>query len=159
MKKSSFISGFLYGLVSMVIIPLILFYLSITLHLAAYENPITQLFGIILITIGGVILLLCVRTFKRIGKGSPWPSDPPKRLVTSGIYKYSRNPQFVASAMIWLGEFLFFGQYVLFFYSLAWIVFNHLVLIFYDERMLINKYGREYINYAKSTPRYIPLLK
>jgi protein-S-isoprenylcysteine O-methyltransferase Ste14 len=108
---------------------------------------------------GGVLLVYSTRLFAKHGRGgSPLPFDPPKKLVTVGIYKYIRNPMFTASALIWIGEFLFFGSILLFVYALGWIVFNHIHLIIQDEKWLERRYGKEYIDYKKSTPRYLPKL-
>jgi hypothetical protein len=46
----------------------------------------------IVVTIGTAIALWCVFWFVFIGKGTPAPFDPPRKLVTRGPYRFVRNP-------------------------------------------------------------------
>jgi hypothetical protein len=47
-----------------------------------------QVAGMIMVTIGTVIALWCVFTFVFIGKGTPAPFDPPRKLVIRGPYRF-----------------------------------------------------------------------
>jgi protein-S-isoprenylcysteine O-methyltransferase Ste14 len=51
-----------------------------------------QVAGMIMVTIGTAIALWCVFTFVFIGKGTPAPFDPPRKLVIRGPYRFVRNP-------------------------------------------------------------------
>jgi protein-S-isoprenylcysteine O-methyltransferase Ste14 len=154
MKLSTFLQGFAYGFISMVFFPLLLVVLNDYFELPIYQFSWFRILGVFCVFAGGITLLYCTRLFASLGKGSPWPLDPPQKLVISGIYHYTRNPQFVASGLIWFGEFLVSGSFLLFWYGLAWVVFNHLLLVLYDEKMLQKKFGNKYTEYRKKTPRY-----
>src|SRR3954470_9719937 len=53
---------------------------------------------------GGFILLLwCVRDFYVAGRGTLAPWAPPRHLVTVGLYRYSRNPMYIAVSLMLLG--------------------------------------------------------
>ncbi len=150
----------MYGFVSMILFPLLLIELNSKLTLPVYKATSTEFLGIAAILFGGFLLICSTRIFAVHGKGgSPLPFDPPKQLVTIGVYRYIRNPMFVASGLIWLGEFLFFGSILLFFYALAWILFNHVHLITQDEKWLEKRFGDGYKKYKQQVPRYFPKLK
>jgi protein-S-isoprenylcysteine O-methyltransferase Ste14 len=51
--------------------------------------------GLWVLVPGVVVLLECVREFYVNGKGTLAPWDPPRRLVTTGLYRWSRNPMYV----------------------------------------------------------------
>ena len=54
--------------------------------------------------VGGVFLLLwCVRDFYVSGKGTLAPWAPPRNLVVVGLYRWSRNPMYVAVLLVLLG--------------------------------------------------------
>lgn len=147
----------MYGFISMIVIPLALVFLNSLFHFLRLVNSYTQFLGGMAVFLGGILLVYSTRLFVIYGGGgSPLPFDPPKKLVTVGIYKYIRNPMFTASALIWLGEFFFFGSILLLPYALGWIVVNHLHLVTQDEKWLEKRFGKEYLGYRKHTPRYLP---
>jgi len=80
--------------------------------------------------------------------------DHPDRLVTSGVFAYSRNPIYVAFAFILLGQFLIFPNWVLLVYLAAalWL-FHRQVLR--EEDFLRKHYGEEYAGYCARVRRYL----
>src|SRR5499433_2413812 len=60
--------------------------------------------GVPLIVIGGAGLLWCIWQFFSEGRGTLSPIDAPKQLVVRGLYRYVRNPMYVAVTAIVLGE-------------------------------------------------------
>ena len=65
-----------------------------------------QLAGMILVAIGTAIALWCVFTFVFIGKGTPAPFDPPRKLVIRGPYRFVRNPMYIGAGMTLAGAAL-----------------------------------------------------
>ena len=61
-----------------------------------------QPLGLIILAIGIVGLFWCVRDFYVSGKGTLAPWAPPQRLVTVGLYRYSRNPMYVSVVLVLL---------------------------------------------------------
>jgi len=57
-----------------------------------------QVGGILIGAIGAVLALWCLLTFAFIGKGTPAPFDPPRRLVIRGPYRFVRNPMYIGAA-------------------------------------------------------------
>ena len=65
--------------------------------------------GATIFVIGFVIMMTCIISFAVNGRGTLSAADPTKRLVISGLYKFSRNPMYVGVTMILLGEAIFFS--------------------------------------------------
>ena len=59
-------------------------------------------FGLLVVALGFSGLLWCARDFYVSGKGTLAPWAPPQALVVVGLYRYSRNPMYVAVALILL---------------------------------------------------------
>jgi len=57
----------------------------------------------VLFAIGSSIYAWCVFDFGSFGRGTPAPIDPPKKLVTGGLYRYSRNPMYVGVLTVVFG--------------------------------------------------------
>jgi len=81
-------------------------------------------------------------------------TEHPDKLITSGVFAYSRNPIYVAFAMILLGQFLIFPNWILLVYLGAgtWL-FHRQVLR--EEEYLKHHYGQEYLEYSQRVRRYL----
>ena len=80
-------------------------------------------------------------------------------LLISGLFRYVRNPMYVAVIALILGQGLFFGSVAVLAYGVAvWLGFYLFVLI-YEEPTLRNTYGLEYEEFCANVPRWIPRLR
>src|SRR5687768_3042466 len=61
----------------------------------AYRWVFSHYGGLILFAAGFIIMLLCIISFAVHGRGTLSPVDPTEKLVTIGLYKFSRNPMYV----------------------------------------------------------------
>lgn len=93
--------------------------------------------------------------FSRIGGGTPFVVDPPKRLVTVGLYRYSRNPIYVAHLAFLCGWFLIFGHLTLLLYAAVWSVVIHAVIVRWEEPQLRARFGEDFVRYTRSVPRWL----
>jgi protein-S-isoprenylcysteine O-methyltransferase Ste14 len=91
-------------------------------------------FGVL--ALGVVLLLWCVRDFYVSGKGTLAPCDPPKRLVVVGLYRFVRNPMYVAVLTVVLDWSLVFGSTWLAIYIVALTMAFHLRVLQYEEPRL-----------------------
>jgi protein-S-isoprenylcysteine O-methyltransferase Ste14 len=66
--------------------------------------------GIALILAGAAILVEAFARFAWHGLGTSAPVFPTKRLVTTGLYRYVRNPMYVAVTAVIFGEGLLLGN-------------------------------------------------
>lgn len=104
-------------------------------------------------------VLWCFRDFTFKGGGTPLPTDPPKELVVSGLYRYVRNPIYVSVIMILLAHFMWFGYWSLLLYAGLAFVGTHLFVILYEEPALRKRFGAAYEDYLSEVPRWIPAFR
>jgi protein-S-isoprenylcysteine O-methyltransferase Ste14 len=112
--------------------------------------------GLFPIVIGAGILLRCIWEFAVLGRGTLAPVDPPKELVVRGLYRYVRNPMYVAVLSVLLGEALFFGSNALLIYAAGFFVTTHLFVLLYEEPVLRRKFGESYQRYCRTVNRWLP---
>jgi protein-S-isoprenylcysteine O-methyltransferase Ste14 len=117
-----------------------------------------QLIGLIPLAVGVAIYFKCAWDFASTGKGTPAPIDPPKHLVTRGLYRHVRNPIYIGVLITLLGEAWLFSSPALVVYAAIVITWQRLFVVFYEEPALKRKFGESYSNYLARTPRWIPKL-
>ena len=90
------------------------------------------------------------------GLGTPAPIAPTRNLVVTGLYRYVRNPIYVAVVAIVLGQAVLLGDWRLIVYgALFWLAF-HLFVVAYEEPTLEQTFGEEYEAFRANVPRWIP---
>jgi len=118
-----------------------------------------QIIGILTGTIGAVIALWCVVTFVTIGKGTPAPFDPPRRLVIRGPYRFVRNPMYIGAAVALGGAAVYYESIPLLVYICLFLVIAHLFVIVYEEPTLLRTFGPDYEEYCCHVRRWWPRLR
>lgn len=114
--------------------------------------------GAILATAGALVLLDSFVRFALQGLGTPAPVFPTRYLVVTGLYRYVRNPMYVAVVSVILGQGLIFANTrVLGYGAFVWLCF-HLFVVVYEEPTLRAAFGPEYETFCKSVSRWIPRL-
>jgi protein-S-isoprenylcysteine O-methyltransferase Ste14 len=118
--------------------------------------PLSRFAGGMLVTLGFIVLLDSFARFAVQGMGTPAPVFPTRHLVVSGMYRYVRNPMYVAVVSAVLGQGLIFGNVTLLEYGgLVWLLF-HLFVLVYEEPTLSKSFGSEYKLFCAEVPRWIP---
>lgn len=111
--------------------------------------------GIIIFLIGFIIMMHCIINFAVKGRGTLSPADPTKRLVISGLYKYSRNPMYVGVILILIGEAIYFQSSALWIYTACvFLLFNVFIMII-EEPRLKRDFEIEYKSYCDKVRRWI----
>jgi protein-S-isoprenylcysteine O-methyltransferase Ste14 len=81
-------------------------------------------------------------------------TEHPDKLITTGIFAFSRNPIYTAFALVLLGQFLIFPNWIILLYTFGGIwLFHRQVLR--EEDYLKEHYGQEYLDYSKRVRRYL----
>ena len=115
--------------------------------------------GIAVALAGGALALWCVLAFAFVGRGTPAPFDPPRRLVVAGPYRYVRNPMFLGAAVALAGAAVFYRSLALFGYAVLFLGATHLFVVWYEEPTLARLFGREYEAYRETVRQWVPRLK
>ena len=114
-----------------------------------------QFFGIFLFVVGAAVLIDCIIRFAIQGEGTISPVDRTKKLVVSGLYKYSRNPMYWGVMLILIAEAIFFESPALWLYALFVFIAVSLFVILVEEPRLRKDFGEEYDTYRKRVRRWM----
>lgn len=115
-----------------------------------------QLVGMVAAVVGAAIALWCVLTFAFVGRGTPAPFDPPRRLVVRGPYAVVRNPMYIGAGLALFGASLFYESLPLLGYTAAFCVVTHLFVLVYEEPTLRRSFGADYEAYCRRVRRWWP---
>jgi protein-S-isoprenylcysteine O-methyltransferase Ste14 len=115
--------------------------------------------GALLIAAGVAALLHAFARFVIEGLGTPAPVAPTERLVVGGLYRYVRNPMYVAVAATIVGQALLLGRPVLLVYAALFWALVAAFVRFYEEPTLTARYGEEYDAYRRAVPAWRPRLR
>jgi len=144
------------------ILPFVLFYFYVVLAAALnwpavstqafFYSEIVSWAGVLSCLVGLLFLLWSVVSFGqsfRVGIDTGHPD----KLITDGVFAFSRNPIYVAFAIILIGQFLIFSNWIRLIYiaAAAWL-FHRQVLR--EEEYLKGHYGRAYAEYCNRVRRY-----
>jgi protein-S-isoprenylcysteine O-methyltransferase Ste14 len=110
----------------------------------------------ILVAVGVVVLLQAFVRFVVEGLGTPAPIAPTERLVVGGLYRYVRNPMYLAVAALIVGQALVLGRPVLLLYAAAFAAAVAAFVHWYEEPTLRRQFGEEYDAYRRAVPRWLP---
>ena len=135
-----------------VVLPALLLIAELLLHRGHLQ---VQPYGVLLIFWGYLQYRLSGSYRTRMGEGGPGLRNPPKRLVTSGIFAYTRNPMYLGYLIFLAGLAITLRSYIgaaLLVVHIPW--FHKRVIR--DETRLHGLFGEAYVAYTQSVKRWIP---
>ncbi len=110
----------------------------------------------LLMLVAGVAALLgCVWAFYRDGRGTLAPWAPPTTLVTSGLFRFSRNPMYLAVLLILAGWTWAFASWSVGLYAVAVAVAFQVRVVRVEEPTLAGAFGAAWERYRRSVPRWL----
>jgi protein-S-isoprenylcysteine O-methyltransferase Ste14 len=109
--------------------------------------------------LGAWMIIRCSIDVIRQGHGTPAHMDPPKRFLTTGFYRYVRNPIYLGALVILLGHIVWSGSALVVAYFLCYVIAFHILITVFEEPVLRDKFGAAYDEYFKQVPRWIPRWK
>jgi protein-S-isoprenylcysteine O-methyltransferase Ste14 len=115
-----------------------------------------QVAGWALLAAGAGVLAHAVIRFAVEGLGTPFPGAPTENLVVGGLYRYVRNPMYLAVIAVVLGQAAILGRVVLAVYAaIFWAVVAGFVTL-YEEPTLSARYGDRYDAYRRAVRPWWP---
>ena len=122
----------------------------------AHTWPALRVLGAALIATGLVVLVQAFVRFVVEGLGTPAPVAPTEHLVVGGLYRYVRNPMYVAVAGTIVGQALVLGRPALLLYAAAFVAVTAAFARWYEEPTLRERFGAEYEAYRRAVPGWWP---
>ncbi len=119
---------------------------------------VPQVFGIALAALGMLLAVSCILTFVFIGRGTPAPFDPPRRLVVRGPYRLIRNPMYVGATAALSGAAVYYQSVSLAAYAVVFLGAMHVFVRMYEEPVLARTFGKDYADYCALVGRWLPRL-
>ncbi|MHA1505998.1 MAG: methyltransferase family protein [Candidatus Asgardarchaeia archaeon] len=120
------------------------------------DTILPSVVGLIVFLIGLIIQLAGMIEFCSIRRISGMDTS---KLITTGIYKWSRNPQFLGWYLMMLGISIFGRSGYALLITAITILACHYYIVKVEEPYLQRVFGEEYLKYKSRTPRYFGLLK
>ena len=102
------------------------------------------------------MLLHAFARFVTEGTGTPAPVAPTQQLVVGGLYRYVRNPMYLAVAATIVGQALALGRTVLLVYAALFGVTVYAFVRLYEEPTLREQFGEQYEEYRRAVPGWWP---
>lgn len=119
------------------------------------SSPLLYYTGALIFAFGSLVVLFCIGQFAIQGAGTLSPADPTKKLVTSGLYRFSRNPMYIGVLTMLIGENISMSNVYLWVYSgLVFLTF-YLFVRYREEPRLSRDFGIDYDNYRQRVKRWI----
>lgn len=155
------------GLIFTVLVPAVVaVYLPLTLDRSAQARGGAWNTGWAVIALGGCIYALCLFHFLAAG-GTPaifftrslrfLIGEEPVKLVSQGLYRFSRNPMYVGVWLVIAGQAVVFESRTVTVYACVVFVCFHLVVVLVEEPHLRATRGPAYESYCRTTPRWFGL--
>ncbi|MBA8904110.1 isoprenylcysteine carboxylmethyltransferase family protein [Phyllobacterium sp. P30BS-XVII] len=137
---------------------------GLLLGLAAERFVVLRTFGIdwrllavtgaLLFVAGAAVMLAAAGLFRRLGTNAP-PTRPTTLIVTTGPFRWTRNPMYLAMALIYAGLAIGFDRPIaLGFLPLVLIIIQTQVIA-REERYLERKFGDDYRRYKTEVRRWL----
>ena len=117
---------------------------------------VPQVAGMVIGAAGAAVALWCIFTFASVGRGTPAPFDPPRRLVRQGPYRFVRNPMYIGAGLALVGAALFYESSLVLGYAGLFFLAMHLFVVCYEEPALRRTFGQEYELYCCRVRRWLP---
>jgi protein-S-isoprenylcysteine O-methyltransferase Ste14 len=115
-----------------------------------------QAVGWVAIAAGSAVLVEAFARFVIEGIGTPAPVAPTRNLVVGGLYRFVRNPMYLAVGSVILGQAAVLGSWILVAYAALFGVTVWSFVHWYEEPALRRRFGASYEEYLRTVPGWWP---
>lgn len=112
--------------------------------------------GLVLAAAGLMLATWTAGLFLTLGRGTPVPWAPPRKLVVAGPYRHVRNPMITGVLLMLAAESLLFGSWPVAVWMLVFFLIHAVYLARMEEPGLERRFGEDYRRYKTKVPRWIP---
>ena len=130
------------------------YFISAQFPILQFTDITISLIGMICISLGMCLCLWAVSHLRK-HKTTLHPRGKPKKLVTYGAYRMSRNPIYLGFLMVSVGTVLLFANVLAFVGPLLFFGYVSLFIIPIEEAMLTKGFGKSYKAYTKTIRRWL----
>lgn len=124
--------------------------------LLAFDLPVSAPLSSLLVIGGGIAGFVGIFTFRHAHTTvDPRTPNAARVLVTSGIYRFTRNPMYLGIFLILLGWLLFLGNLLPVVMLPLFVLYMNRFQISPEERALAEKFGDEYVSYQQKVRRWL----
>jgi len=113
-----------------------------------------NLAGLLVGGLGLTTSFVAHRQFKRVGT-TLYPFSQPGKLVTDGLFRYTRNPMYLGLVIFLTGAWLLLGSFSPGIFVVAFLLIADRWYIVNEEQRLTATFGHAYKDYQARTPRWI----
>ena len=131
---------------------------NVLLH---YFVPIKQLLffpyryiGIVLFVLGWVPNFWYGIYFRKIKTSIP-SKEEPKKFVTTGLFRISRNPIYLGMILALFGEAVFLGSLITFILPILFFILINILNVPFEEDTMEKRFGKKYLDYKKKVRRWV----
>jgi protein-S-isoprenylcysteine O-methyltransferase Ste14 len=155
------------GLLVLIIMPSIIYLVTILLdkiyRINILQNNVLKLIVAILLLIIGFSFGISSIVYQNvIGKGGPVEisnieiSPKTKNLVTTGPYRFTRNPMLFGTFLIYFALAILLNSITAVFIVAIFVIFMLIVVVKKEEERLVKDFGNQYVQYRNKTSMIIP---
>ena len=110
--------------------------------------------GLLLIISSLIIFIISINTFNKVDE-DPIPTSSTTQIISGSIYKYTRNPMYLAILILQIG----IGMSLSMIHIIFFVIFTYITLKYYvilpEEKYLEKKFGTQYLVYKKTVRRWL----
>jgi len=128
-------------------------------HFWAFSLP--KQFGLLawpLLILGTFLILAAEYSFITVAHATGAPTDPPRQLVATGLYRWVRNPIYLGAALLLFGVAFVNRSPTTLLIALTFLPAIHAIVVLVEEPRTERRFGAEYATYKENVPRWLPQL-